>query len=558
MKKIRLGDLLKEYGYVDENQVEEALDYQKKHHDENLRLGEILIKLGYVTETQMLQALAKRLDLKITDLENIRVDIEAVEKIPKQLAKKYNMFAYGIKDNNLLIATDNPLNLYGVEDIRQVSQMNSVFVLDSKSAIKKAIEKYYSEINTKVALKKASNMAQAVGEFNSEVEDIGNDTPVVAALNQLLLHSYSMKASDIHIEPFEDYLLVRVRVDGVITETARLSSNIKLPLIARIKILANMDIAERRIPQDGHFKTSIEGQSINVRVSTIPTVYGEKAVIRFLFESVSVDQAEHFGMSESNYKKFEEIISSPHGMIYITGPTGSGKTTTLYMVLEKMAKEPVNISTIEDPVERNLNAINQMQVNNQAELTFEAGLRALLRQDPDVIMVGETRDAETANIAVRAAITGHQVFSTLHTNNAISTIVRLEDMGLPAYMVANSLAGLVAQRLMRKICLECGEWHEATSDECQLLGVQSGRIKKGKGCPACNGTGYKGRIAVHEVVVIDKKLRSMISKRAEMDEMEKVLREEKDFVSLRTAAAELVLSGVTTLEEFNKVAHNMD
>lgn len=558
MKIIRLGDVLIDYGYVTEEQVAEALEYQNDHKQEGLRLGETLIKLGYIKESDMLRALADRLKIPVIDIRSADVDRGSVEKIPKALAKQYNMLAYGTDGNDLKIVTNDPLNMYALEDIKQVSGMKPIVAIDTNESVRNAISKYYSDIGAREALEKASDIAQTLADEIPEIEDVGDDAPIVAALNQLLLLSYNMNASDVHIEPFEEYVLVRVRVDGVMTETARLSTKIRMPLIARIKIMADMDIAERRIPQDGHFKTEIEGRSINARVSVIPTVHGEKAVIRFLFEDVAVDQAANMGMNDRNYEKFAKMVRSPHGMIYITGPTGSGKTTTLYMLLDRMAQQPVNISTIEDPVERDLKAINQMQVNNQSGLTFETGLRALLRQDPDVIMVGETRDSETADIAVRAAITGHLVFSTLHTNDAISAIVRLEDMGVPDYLVANSLVGLVAQRLVRKVCSECGEEYEASPEECALLGVDSAKLKKGRGCPSCNGTGYHGRTAVHEVVVIDREMRRMIAKGAGVEELEKYLKGEGGFISLQEEAGKMVLAGITTIEEYNKVAYNVD
>ncbi|MDO4572937.1 MAG: GspE/PulE family protein, partial [Clostridia bacterium] len=381
---------------------------------------------------------------------------------------------------------------------------------------------------------------------------------VVQVLNSLLVRAHSIGASDIHIEPFETHVSVRMRVDGVITDYVTLSPSIHTSLVARVKILSNLDIAERRLPQDGHFKINLSGMEMNARVSIIPTVYGEKTVIRFLSMQARVDHAEFYGMTEGNYEKFRRMLDSPHGIVYITGPTGSGKTTTLYMVLEQLAKRHVNISTIEDPVERNLPRVNQVQVNNVSGLSFERGLRSLLRQDPDIIMVGETRDAETAQISVRAAITGHLVFSTLHTNDAISSVVRLRDMGVPAYLVGNSLVGLVAQRLMRKVCQNCA--YEYTPDESEraILGGGTERLVRGRGCHQCNNTGYRGRIAVHEVVLFDKAVRRMVINEAPVEDIENYVREHQDFRTLRDGALELVKNGVSTLEEFQKIAYYSD
>ncbi len=556
MRNIPIGEVLKEYGYITDVQLSEALEYQKNNR--GMRLGAIMIEKGFVTEKQMLEALGRRLDLELVDLRSMDIDSEVVSRIPRQIAEKYKMIAVEESDGQLTVVMNDPLNFYAIEDVRQITQKNLRIRLDTLDDIKYAINKNYDEAGVREALKKASTVARLTENMISQIEEVGEEAPVVQALNRLLIHSYNMGASDLHIEPFEEKMLVRVRVDGVITETAKLAGNLQLSLIARIKILSNLDIAERRLPQDGHFRTRIDNVEINARVSVIPTVFGEKAVIRFLYKDIIVDAAERFGMDEKNYAQFRNILSAPHGMVYITGPTGSGKTTSLYMILERIAHREVNISTIEDPVERTLPGINQMQVNNQAGLTFEVGLRALLRQDPDIIMVGETRDAETASIAVRAAITGHLVFSTLHTNNAVSAIVRLKDMGIPSYLVANSLAGLVAQRLVRKVCPDCAEEYDAGGDELHMLGVKSARLKRKVGCPKCNHTGYKGRMAVHEVVVIDRKIRRMIADNADIDEIESYIRENAGFQDLHESAKELVLSGVITMEEFNKVARYMD
>jgi len=326
-------------------------------------------------------------------------------------------------------------------------------------------------------------------------------------------------------------------------------------LIARIKILANLNIAEKRVPQDGHFRTVVEGNEINVRVSIIPTIHGEKAVMRFLLTDTPIDNKEQFGMNKTNYDKFMQMLMSPHGIIYITGPTGSGKTTTLYMALDYLSKGEVNISTIEDPVERNLERVNQMQVNNMAGLTFDVGLRAILRQDPDIIMVGETRDTETAQISVRAAITGHLVLSTLHTNDALSAIVRLNDMGVSPYLIANSVTGLVAQRLIRKICPYCMLTYKPELAERKLLDDDIVEVRKGTGCHICNNTGYKGRIAIHEVAIIDRTLRTLISRNAPMEEIKAYAIKEQGMMTLKESAMELVRKGITSTQELIKISY---
>lgn len=554
MKNVRIGEVLKEHGYIDDQQLGQALEYQRQNKGK--RLGAILMEMGFVTEQQMLDALGHRMELPVVDISGKTLDTEAVSLIPRQVAQKYNLIAVEEKDGILTVAMSDPLNFYAVEDVRQITQKTIGVVLDVSEHIKAAIDRYYSEIVTKQAFQKVDVVLPA--EELAQLEPTGDEAPIVQALNNLLVQGYRMGASDIHIEPFKKHIQVRMRVDGVITEIVKLAPALQLPLIARIKILSGMDIAERRLPQDGHFQIRLEDMEINTRVSIVPTVFGEKAVIRFLYTNVVVDQEQTYGMTEENFEKFQSMIASPHGIIYITGPTGSGKTTTLYMVLEQIAKKAVNVSTIEDPVERNLPQVNQMQVNNTAGLTFDVGLKALLRQDPDVIMVGETRDSETASISVRAAITGHQVFSTLHTNDAISSIVRLRDMGIPSYMVANSLVGLVAQRLMRKVCPHCGQAYPASPAELKALGLDIGEtaaLKKGQGCSKCNHTGYMGRRSIHEMVLIDKTLRKMITEEVEMSDIRHYLRKEQNFKSLYDAARTLVLQGITTMEEFYKIAY---
>ena len=391
-----------------------------------------------------------------------------------------------------------------------------------------------------------------VGDNRLAPQDNINRASTVTILDRAI----STGASDVHIEPFEGSTRVRMRIDGTIVDYVTLQRSVHQPLIARIKIMANLDIAERRLPQDGHFRIRV-GQSeyVNIRVSLLPTVFGEKAVLRILATAGQVDHASHFGMDDESYARFLPMLNSPNGIIYITGPTGSGKSTTLYMVLEYLSHRQVNISTVEDPVEKNVPSINQTQVNPVAGLTFESGLRALLRQDPDIIMVGETRDGETAGISVRAAITGHLVLSTLHTNDAVSSIVRLADMGIDHYLIANSLVGLVAQRLMRKVCPHCGREVAVTPQEQALLGKDITTIKRGTGCTHCNGTGYRGRIAVHEIVMIDRNIRRMISRGAETEEIEAYAREQQGMRSLKEKGLELVKQGVTTPEELLRIAY---
>lgn len=553
MKNIPIGEVLKEYGYINEDQLVVALEAQK--NDRSKRLGQHLIDLGFVSETQVLTALSDKLNAPMVDLNATKIDVDAVSKIPKNLALKYDLIAIHENNGRLSVATSDPLNFYGIEDVRLVTGMNIVIELSEKAEILKAIDYYYAEIKAKEA---ASAANEDVVSFEFDESELFNaeedETPVVKLLSSLLTRGYNANASDIHIEPYETKTNVRMRIDGMIVDYVTLAKNLHQSLIVRIKIMSNMDIAEKRVPQDGHFVTTIDDKKMNLRVSVIPTVYGEKAVLRFLNSNTPILHENQYGMSSDNYVKMCKMMAMPHGIIYVTGPTGSGKTTTLYMILETLAKKQVNISTIEDPVEKNIERVNQMQINNQSGLTFDRGLRALLRQDPDIILVGETRDGETASISVRAAITGHLVLSSLHTNDAISSIVRLEDMGIEPYLVANSLVGAVSQRLVKTICPHCREKIKTTQMERNVLGQEVDYIYHGAGCHKCNQTGYKGRTAIHEIILIDKDVRKMISNHVEIDDIYVYVKASQSVSSLKDEAIRLVLEGVTTMDELYKIS----
>ncbi len=377
----------------------------------------------------------------------------------------------------------------------------------------------------------------------------------VERLNHYLVYGYRENASDIHLEPQEDALRVRMRIDGQLLEYETLNKEVHLPLAARAKIISGMDITEKRLPQDGHCKVVIDGQAMNIRVSSAPTIYGEKIVLRFLDRNVRIDREETFGMSEDNYRKVLEILRHPHGILYVTGPTGSGKTTTLYQMIGHMAARPLNIMTVEDPVEKAMDGISQIQVNEQAGLTFQKGLRAILRQDPDVILVGETRDSETAKISVTAAITGHLVLSTLHTKNAAGAITRMIDMGVEPYLAADSLSGVVAQRLARKMCPNCAETITLSPERAAALGLRERTVRRGTGCEHCKQTGYKGRIAVHEVLLIDQEIRRMILERRTAEEIYRYAEQAQKMRRLKDDLRLLVEQGVTTVEEMERLTY---
>jgi len=555
-KNLRIGEILEEYGYVTRRQLDEALAYQREHRDR--RLGQVLMDLGFVTEHQVLEAMAGRLGLEIVEVSGLMVDLEAVAMVDRELAEKSLLLPVSAGGGEMLLVTNDPLNYFALEEVRQQTGCYLKILLSEEKPLKEAISYYFTEAGARKAASQANFgfEEEAPVDWNpEELTATDDEAPIIHLLNSFVERAIRSGASDIHIEPFDVKTRVRMRIDGVILDYAVLQKSAHQPLIARIKIMANLDIAEKRLPQDGHFRVQVEGRHVNIRVSVMPTVFGEKAVLRILAPAADMDYAGQFGMDDYSYRQFLPVLGRANGIVYITGPTGSGKSTTLYMILEYLSSRNVNISTIEDPVEKNVPGINQVQVNPVAGLTFNMGLRSLLRQDPDIIMVGEARDGETAGISVRAAITGHLVLSTLHTNDAASGIVRLQDMGVETYLLANSLVALVAQRLMRKACPDCAREEEATPQERKLVGPGLKMVRRGAGCPRCSQTGYRGRIAVHEILLIDAELRRMIGAGASTEEIIRYGVERQGMRTLRESAAELVMQGVTTPEEMLKIAY---
>ena len=554
MARLSVEDGLKRKGYISEEQLLEARAILKTPENTGKKIEDILIEYKFVTEEQLLEVTALRSGYGIINLKDYKVDEIAFKKIPKQLAIARSVIAVSIENNVLVIALSDPNDLHVIEDIKSVVQMPIKFRLALKTQIDKILRDYYSEVNVQDAANKASESVQTVDDTDGRGQ-VDDSAPIVALVNSILLKGYNSGASDIHIEPFEKQTYVRLRIDGQLIDYITVEPKLHSSIVTRIKVMSDLDIAEKRIPQDGHTKVILDNKLMNIRVSTLPMLAGEKIVMRFLNTEAKLDNSETFGMNPYNYEKIKRIMQHPNGVIYITGPTGSGKTTTLYMMMDRVAKGAINVSTIEDPVERPLPRINQTQVNNQAGMTFAIGLRALLRQDPDVILVGETRDGETASIAVTAAITGHLVLSTLHTNDAVSSITRLEDMGVEYYLLASALKGVVAQRLMKKICPKCREKYTPTKDDLLILQEDVPELWRGKGCDHCNGTGYKGRIAIHEILEIDGEVRQLISKNRPLEEVYKYLEENDKMHTLRHEAIELVKQGVTTVEEVLKVAY---
>ncbi len=553
-----LGQILLSTGIITEAKLNEALQTQAASLGKPL--GAILIGMGAITEKQLMQALERRFKIPFYDLSLIDLNPDLAQIISHQTAKNYTLVPIKLEENQLTVATADPLNYKALDDIRLQSRKSIKQVLATSSDIKSAILRLYEQTQTSEAVE-SLNQEWVIEDVNKLSEEINNDVddaPVVRMVNLILNQAINSRASDLHFEPLEDEVRVRFRIDGQLYEQLTLQKTTHAALITRLKIMGNMDIAEKRIPQDGRAQTVFNGQHIELRLSSMPTVHGEKMVVRVLGgRGVSTDR-KGLGLSPANERLFDRIMKNTNGMVLVSGPTGSGKTTTLYTLLQELNRPEINIITIEDPVEYRLEGVNQVQINPKAGLTFATGLRSMLRQDPDVIMVGEIRDTETAEIAVRASITGHLVLSTIHTNDAASTITRLIDMGIQHYLVASSLVGVVAQRLVRRVCPVCRQQRAADPHELKLLNRQQpAAIFSAKGCPHCSHTGYRGRAAVHEILPMNKQLRALVDAGATADELRQAAARDGT-QSLRASCAELVLEGITTLDELLRVAYSSE
>lgn len=558
-KNVPIGQVLLEAGFITNEQLANALAEQKKTPGK--RLGDVLIENGYVTERNLMRCLEQRLHVDFIDLDNTTISPEAVHAIQENTAKKYSLIPITRIGNTLTVAMSDPMNFYAIEDVRFESRCEVKAVLSTPTQIRQMIEKFYTRQQAHQAASDVNEeffTPTEIEAMSSEMDERIDSAPIVRLINSMVSNAVQLNASDIHIEATRTNTKIRMRIDGVLTDQMRLNVAAHNTLITRLKIMGGLNIAERRIPQDGRFEMTVDGITADIRLSILPTVTGEKAVVRVLgTQNTSAMTIKQLGFSEKNLAQFDHIIKSPHGIILVTGPTGSGKSTTLYAVLRQLNTSEVNIITVEDPVEYRMEGVNQVQVNPKAGLTFASGLRSILRQDPDIIMIGEIRDSETAQIAIRAAITGHLVLSTLHTNDAVSAITRLVDMGVPPYLVSSSVVGILAQRLVKKICPNCKEAYEASAEENVMLGINGPTtLYRGKGCPYCNGTGYKGRTAIHEVVVIDKTTRAMIVQNATEDQI-RAYAATGGTTFLSQNLSELVLSGVTTTDELIKVTYSV-
>ena len=552
----RLGDILVESGFLNASELAEALSTQK---ETGKRLGEVIVESGLMTEFDILRAVSSQYDYPIIDLTSIEVDPKANALLTQKFCEENVVLPIGFDDDKLVVAIDDPMNITIEDELQFQTGYQITMMLATHSSIMDAVKvNYGKESAAKAAEELGQDLAGEEIDENSDIAEAVNSAPVVKLVNSMIDYAIRAGSSDIHIEPMEDRVRVRIRIDGVMQEIMSNPLSARDAIITRIKILGGMNIAEKRIPQDGRITTEINGEEVDMRVSILPTVTGEKTVIRILAKNDANLNRSYLGISDHNNEMIDRMIKVPQGICLISGPTGSGKTTTLYTLLSEKNSPETNIITVEDPVEIRIPGLNQVQVNAKAGMTFASGLRSILRQDPDIILVGEIRDGETAEIAMRAAITGHLVFSTIHTNDAVSSINRLIDMGLEPYMVNSALVGVVSQRLVRRICTNCRESYDPDEYEVEMLRLEPGqKIYRGKGCPDCSDKGYKGRIAIHEIVIMTKKMKSPIEKRASEEEMRQLAVTEATQM-MQDSARDLVLEGITTADELNRVAYTID
>jgi len=562
----RLGDLLVADGLLTAEQLKKALAEQKGSPE---KIGSVLVRLNFVNEDQLIGFLSRQYGVPSITLAQLDIESDVLKLVPAPIARKYEVIPVRKMGNSLALAMADPTNVFALDDISFMTNLQVLPLVASQTAIKKAIDRNY-ESKTEAISTVLSDMQTDLGNVEIvedgeegakvdvfELKESADEAPVVKLVNMVLVDAIQKGASDIHFESYEKIFRIRFRMDGVLHEMLAPPKRLESAILSRLKIMSNLDIAERRMPQDGRIKLRYNSREIDFRVSTLPTIFGEKAVLRILDKDALKLDMTQLGFDEWSLEKFSAVIHQPYGMVLITGPTGSGKTTTLYSAIHTINSPDVNIMTAEDPVEYNLKGVNQVQINEGIGRTFSAALRSFLRQDPDVILVGETRDLETAQISIRAALTGHLVFSTLHTNDCPSTIARLIDMGIPPFLVASSLLLLLAQRLGRKVCRACREPYDADEESLVPYGhVPSGKGKvqfyKGKGCATCNFTGMKGRVAIYEVMPISEELRDAILKNAATAELRSIA-QSQGMRSLRQAGLMKVLEGTTTVEEVLRV-----
>ena len=558
-RKLRLGDILIEQGYITQEQLDDALKKQKKSKK---RLGDYLVSEGILSDSDIAKALHIQLGIEIVELRGMKIDPDVISLVNGSVLRKHNVLPIGFNKNTneLLLAMSDPLDMVAQDDISIITNCTIEPRISTSSAINVVLDKYFGTDEAMSAAEQYSReKEQRYGDTEALAAEQDTDlsnAPIVQLVRSIIEQAVRSRASDIHLDAMERQIRVRYRIDGVLVEKMMYDISLLPAISTRIKIMSGMDISEKRKPQDGRATMVVDRVEYDIRASVLPSYYGEKIVMRLANTRALTCKKSELGLRPDDMKKFDRILSSPNGILLVTGPTGSGKSTTLYTALSELNTEEVNIITVEDPVEASIPGINQVQVNTKADLTFANALRSILRQDPDIIMVGEIRDYETASIAVQASITGHLVVSSLHTNNAVSSVTRLMDMGVESYLIADSLIGVIAQRLARRLCPRCKKPHEANENECKILGIEENSgavIYEPVGCEFCGETGYYGRIGIYEIMEITPELRRVISAKGGTGEISR-LAMENGMKTLQMSAAECVLDGTTSLAELIKIS----
>lgn len=561
-KRVRIGDLLLSQGMITQQQLDTALSEQKIR---KTKLGETLIALGYVSQKDFSDVLSRQLGVESVDLRKEGLQDAAIRLVPEDIMKKYELVPFAIDENNsniLKIAMSDPMYLPAIDDVSLITGMEVVPYFAPTAQIAMQIDRMFGK---KQAMEAAAQyQLEHADELREEEESASNaevdNAPIVKIVRTMLEQAIRQGASDIHIEPLERNLRIRYRIDGALREVMDYNTTLLPAMVARVKIMSGLDISEKRKPQDGRLTLQVDNREYDVRVSVLPTVFGEKTVMRLTAKDGLSREKKYLGLTPEDEERLDGILKNPHGIILVTGPTGSGKSTTCYTVLSELNREEVNIITVEDPVEANVDGVNQVQVNVKADLTFANALRSILRQDPDIIMIGEIRDGETAGIAVKASITGHLVISTLHTNSTAASITRLIDMGVEPYLIGDSVVGIIAQRLVRRLCPKCRKAREATDQEKKLLMVPASMpqtVYEPVGCEDCGGIGYRGRTAIYEIMPVTAKLRNRIHDKVTADELQEIAVSE-GMSTLRMAAAKKVKEGITSCAEMIKVAYDYE
>ena len=557
MAYMRLGDLLLSSGVISHEQLERALELQKESKE---RLGDVLVQSGIITEQQLIEALKIQLGVEFVDLTAVSIPVELAKYVPRTLAKKYCVVPVKLVRDTLYLAMSDPLDFIAQEEVKAASRKRVIPMIATHRATEQAISRLYGSEGTARVIEEMKREAGAAGldivpAQLAKDSDSSEGAPTIRFVNSLIERAFTERASDIHLEPQEGEMVVRMRIDGLLRRVLTVPVELQSTVISRLKIMGGMDIAERKVPQDGHAMLRVKGSEIDLRISSMPTVYGEKIVLRLLNKTSQLLSRDAIGLEGDDLESYQALLRNTGGVILLVGPTGSGKSTTMCVMLRDLAREEVNIVTLEDPVEYYIPGVSQCQINEKTGMTFASGLRAILRQDPDIISVGEIRDGETASIAMRAAITGHLVFSTLHTNDAVSAVYRLKDVGVEPWLVASALRGVVSQRLLRKVCPHCKKGYQPSAEELALLGMPEDShvtFYKGEGCPECHHSGYTGRRAAFEILMLSGRLRRLISEGANEERLTEEARK-NGFRSMRESCRRLVLEGVTSAEEAARI-----